>query len=87
MCALVTVDDRHLNIHEDDVRLGTFLIAVVFDIIERFLSIPHSACLEAQLQDFLQGNLLVNGTNYVSRDPITQIENNLLVLDDQDKDV
>lgn len=59
--ALVTINDRHLNVHQDNVGLQVDALRSSQKIVQCFFSIPCRSNLKAQSADRLGRNLLVYG--------------------------
>jgi hypothetical protein len=60
VCRFVTVHHRHLHVHKNNVwswPIGALWLA---EIIECFLSVPHSIDREFELLNRFQGDLLVD---------------------------
>jgi hypothetical protein len=66
MCTLVSINDGHLHIHQDDIWLRFDTLVNTREIFQGFLSIPGSRHLEAKSTDCFGRNLLVDGAITVS---------------------
>ena len=58
----ITVEDRHLAVHEDDIRSWTSRAWSFQQIVESFLAIPYRTHGESKLLDCLESYLLIDGT-------------------------
>ena len=52
----------HLNIHQDDIGPWMRIAEFLCQIVQSFLSIPHSADREVQLSDGFESDLLIDMT-------------------------
>lgn len=58
----ITVEDRHLAVHEDDIRFWMGRARLFQQIVKSFLAIPHRSHGESKLLDCLKSDLLVQST-------------------------
>lgn len=58
----ITVEDRHLAVHEDDIRFRVSRARRFQQIVESFLAIPHRIHGEPEFSDCLESDLLVDST-------------------------
>ena len=58
----IAVEDRHLAVHEDDVRLWANRAGSFQQIVESFPAVPHRIHGESELLDCLKSDLLVYST-------------------------
>lgn len=58
----ITVEDRHLAVHEDDIRFWVSSTIIFQQIIKRFLPIPHRIHGKSKFLDCLKSDLLVQST-------------------------
>ena len=58
----IAVEDRHLAVHEDDIRFWVSRAGSFQQIVESFLAIPHRTYGESELFDCLESDLLVHST-------------------------
>lgn len=88
MRCFVAIDHRHLNIHQDDIRLGVFALLRCLEIFQGFFAIPYSLNLETEFLYRLQGDLLVNSTmRLLEQVTVAGDREYVLILDDEDKDL
>ena len=59
---LVAVNNGHLHIHKDDIRLLVDAFLNAAKVFKSFLAVPSSCYLEPKSPDCLGSNLLVDGT-------------------------
>ena len=58
----ITVEDRHLAIHEDDIRFWVSRAGIFQQIVKSFLAVPHRIHGKSKLSDYFKSNLLVYST-------------------------
>lgn len=58
----IAVEDRHLAVHEDDIRFWAGRAGSFQQVVESFLAIPHRTHGEPELLDRLKSDLLVYST-------------------------
>ena len=58
----ITVEDRHLAVHEDDIRFWVRRARLFQQIVKSFLAIPHRIHGKSKLLNCLKSDLLVQGT-------------------------
>lgn len=55
----IAVQDRHLAVHEDDIRFWVSRAGSFQQIVESFLAVPYRTRRESELPDRLESDLLV----------------------------
>lgn len=58
----IAVKDRHLAVHEDDIRFWVSCAGSFQQIVESFLAIPHGIRGESEFSNCLESDLLVDST-------------------------
>lgn len=58
----IAVEDRHLAVHEDDIRFRAGRAGSFQQVVKGFLAIPHRTRGESELLDRLKSDLLVYST-------------------------
>jgi hypothetical protein len=87
MSGTVTVYDRHLDVHEDDIGFGVGWFGGVGcgEVVKSFFAIPDCGNFEAEFTNGFEGYLLVYGTSVVRQASGIRM-GDLLVFDQQDLD-
>jgi hypothetical protein len=60
--AFVAVDDRHLHIHKNNVRLLFDASVNTSKVLKSFFAVPSGCDLEAKFTDGFRGDLLIDRT-------------------------
>jgi hypothetical protein len=60
--AFVAVDNGHLHIHENNVRLLFDASVNASEVLKSFFAVPSSCYLEAKFTDGFRGDLLIDRT-------------------------
>ena len=55
----ITVEDRHLAVHKDDIRFWVSRARIFQQIVKSFLAVPHRIHGKSKLFDYLKSDLLV----------------------------
>ena len=58
----IAVEDRHLTIHEDDIRSWVSRAGSFQQVVQGFLAIPHRIHRESEFSNCLESDLLVDST-------------------------
>lgn len=58
----IAVEDRHLAVHEDDIRFWVSRAGSFQQIVECFLAIPYRIHRKSELSNCLESDLLVDST-------------------------
>lgn len=58
----IAVEDRHLAVHEDDIRFWVSRAGSFQQIVEGLLAIPHSSHGESKFSDRFESDLLIYST-------------------------
>ncbi len=58
----IAIEDRHLTVHENDVRFWVRRAGSFQQVVEGFLAIPHGIHGESELSDCLKSDLLIDST-------------------------
>ena len=85
----VAVKNRHLNIHEYNVRFGMCIRFRLEEVVEGFSAVPYCIDREAELPDGLQSDLLIDlAVSFVQGcGHFEGAQLHLLVFNDQDVDL